>query len=218
VPPADDWQDAWLAGPLPEDPLPLLRGWLDDAIASKAEPNPNSMTLATTEPDGRPSARVVLCKDLDTEQGWITFYTNLRSRKSRALDHHPYAALVFNWDGVWRQVRIEGPVTRTPDAEADTYFASRPLDAQLAAWASEQSEPIDSREALLERVEAVAARYSGSPPRPDFWGGYRAWIERIEFWTSRPGRVHDRGLWSRELRADGDKFIGGAWRAVHLQP
>ena len=226
MPPADDLQDSWLAGPLPEDPLPRLREWLEDAVASASVPNPTAAILATTEPDGRPSARVVLCKELDTTEGWITFYTNLRSPKSRALERHPYAALVFNWDGVWRQVRIEGPVMREPASRADAYFATRPLEAQLAAWASDQSAPIGSRAELLEKVRAAAARFGiresrprpAAIPRPDFWGGYRVWIERLELWVSRPGRIHDRGLWTRELRAEGDKFVGGPWRAVHLQP
>ncbi len=226
MPPADDLQDAWLAGSLPENPLPRLNEWLEEAARRGTQPNPTSMTLATTDEDGRPSARVVLCKELDTERGWVTFYTNLRSRKARALACHTYAALVFNWDSSWRQVRIEGPVTRGPDDQADAYFASRPLDAQLAAWASDQSDPVDSREVLLKKVAAIEARFGvreGQPgphalPRPDFWGGYRVWIEKLELWVSRPGRIHDRGLWTRKLAADGDGFLGGPWQAVHLQP
>jgi pyridoxamine 5'-phosphate oxidase len=197
---------------LPGSPLGLLRLWLDQAQAQSAQRNPWAMTLATVEPDGRPSARVVLCRDYDQAVGHVVFYTNSRSRKGIALERTPYAAAVFHWDALERQVRIEGPVTRSPDSESDAYFASRPRAAQIAAWASDQSQPILSRAALLSRLSAEESRFSGIErvPRPPHWGGYRLSIERIEFWVGLADRVHDRALWIRSSNA--------RWTASRLQP
>ena len=222
---SDELNEAVLAGRLPSDPLPLLQAWLHAAVARKLR-TPDAVTLATVDPDGRPSARVVLCKELNLEQGWVTIYTNRRSRKGRSLEYLPYASVVFHWDPLARQARVEGPVTLTPDADSDSYFASRPLEAQLAAWASDQSEPIDSRESLLRKVKEISARFrvdqdapaGASVPRPKDWGGYRVWAERVELWISRPNRLHDRAEWTRELTPEGDGFVGGPWRAIRLQP
>ncbi len=179
MPPDEVLEPQPLPAQLPAEPWGLFQSWLDEAASKRVQPHPTAMTLALVEPDGRPSARQVICHGVDREQGWLAFYTNRRSRKGRALDAISYAALVFHWDFLKRQVRIEGPVTAMRDAESDAYFASRPLDAQISAWASDQSEPIKSRDALLEKVAASAARFGvqeGQPsdariPRPPHWGG-----------------------------------------------
>lgn len=218
--------DDSLADPLPRDPLPLLRRWLDDAQQRAGLRNPLAMALATRDRDGAPSARMVICRGFDLERGWLVFYTDRRSPKGEQLAAHPRAALLFHWEPLERQVRIEGPVVDSPDAESDAYFAGRPRDAQVAAWTSEQSRPIASRDLLVERLEETRARRGvdlGDPatpplPRPPFWGGYRVWIATLELWVGQPGRVHDRGCWRRELVADDDGFAPGPWRAERLQP
>jgi pyridoxamine 5'-phosphate oxidase len=204
--------DLALPDRLPASPLGVLRLWLDQAQAQKVQRNPWAMTLATVEPDGRPSARVVLCRDYDENAGHLVFYTNRRSRKGLALEHTPHAAAVFHWDTLERQVRIEGSVAQSPDSESDAYFASRPRAAQIAAWASDQSQPISTRHALLSRLSEQESRFAGiaSVPRPPHWGGYRLRIERIEFWVGLVDRVHDRALWIR----NGD----GEWTVSRLQP
>jgi len=176
------------------------------------------MTLATVDPDGRPSARMVICRGIDVRAGWIVFYTDRESAKGKALDVNPYAALVFNWDAHERQARIEGPVTLAPDSDSDTYWSSRPRDARVAASASDQSQPIESRAAFLAKVEQEAKRAGGDLPRPKRWGGYRVWAERVELWVGQPARAHDRALWTRALASTDAGFSGGSWRSTRLQP
>ena len=218
-------RDAWLAGPPPADPLPRLADWLAEAREAGALANPDAMALATASAEGRPSARIVLCRALDPERGFLVFYTNQRSEKGRALAERARGAAVFYWDALGRQARVEGPVAPTSDEDSDAYFETRPRESQIAAWASAQSEPVASRGALLARFAAEAIRFGGvrdpnAPPvpRPPHWGGYRLWAERVELWASRPARLHDRVLWTRELTPEGDGFRGGAWRAQRLQP
>ena len=210
---------------LPADPLPLFEGWFLDARQVASQPNPDSMVLATVGAEGQPSARVVLCKRLNLDLGYIVFFTNYLSRKGRELQAHPRAAAVFHWDALHRQVRIEGRITVSPGEESDQYFASRALDSRIGAWASEQSTPLASRDALASRVRAVAERFGvepgamqGTVPRPSHWGGFRLWIEAIELWSEGANRVHDRAVWTRSLTRDGDEFRGGSWRATRLYP
>jgi pyridoxamine 5'-phosphate oxidase len=176
------------------------------------------MTLATVDPDGRPSARMVICRGLDAAAGWLVFYSDRDSRKGRALEAHPRAALVFHWDTIERQIRIEGPVTMAPDEDTDRYWNTRPLDARVAAIASDQSRPIASRAAMLAKVEEAARRAGAVAPRPPDWVGYRVWAERLELWVGQPARVHDRAVWTRSLEPDGDGFSAGPWSATRLQP
>lgn len=167
------------------------------------------MTLATTTPDGQPSARMVLLKGVD-ERGFV-FYTNHGSRKAAEIAANPRAALVFYWAALAKQIRIEGSVTRVSDAEADAYFATRPRPSQLGAWASRQSEPMQSRrELIVAYVEEKARRLGQRIPRPAFWGGYLLEPTRIEFWESRLGRLHDRTVFERAE--------GGGWRREMLYP
>lgn len=211
---------------LPAEPMPMFKAWFDEAHARKAQPNPNAMALATIDPDGRPSLRIVLCKDIDISRGSITFYTNRTSRKGVALETHPRAAVVFHWDVFDRQVRIEGPVTHTTDAESDAYFASRSVASRIGAWASDQSRPIASRGELLAKVASAVARhgvnlanpFSTGVPRPAHWGGYRIWAESVELWMGSNVRVHDRARWTRTLTRAGDGYTGSAWSATRLQP
>lgn len=218
-----------LPEPLPPEPMATLAAWLDEAWARGDVPNPNAMTLATADAAGRPSARIVLCKELDAERGALVFHTNYRGRKGRELGANPHAACVFHWDHQQRQARVEGVVTRVSAAESDAYFRTRSWERRLGAWASDQSEPIASREALLEKVAGkaielgvdLAAIVDGREveiPRPPHWGGYRVWAQRVELWVGATGRVHDRAAWTRELKPDGEGFRGGAWRATRLQP
>lgn len=215
-----------LAGALPADPLPLVRAWLDQAFDRLAEHNPGAMTLASVDARGRPSARMVICRGFDAEDGWLVFYTDRTSHKAAMLDASPRAACVFYWEPLDRQLRVEGPVIRSPDSESDAYFERRPVGAQLAAWTSDQSQPLDSRDTLMRRYAELRARFgvpddesSGGPlPRPPRWGGYRVWIERVEFWVGRRHRLHDRALYERELQPASAGFRGGAWRVSRLQP
>jgi len=205
-----------LPEPLPDDPLPLVQAWIAEAI--RADPHAMSIALATVEPDGRPSARMVICRGFDPAAGWFVFYTDRTSAKGRALATHPGAALVFYWDVLGRQVRVEGPVTLAPDADSDAYWNARPADARIAAIASLQSQPIPSRAAFLAKADEVAKLFPVDIPRPERWGGYRVWAERVELWVSQPGRMHDRAIWTRPLEPADTGFRGGAWRSTRLQP
>jgi len=176
------------------------------------------MTLATVDPDGRPSARMVICRGFDARAGWVVFYTDRESAKGQALDLNPRAALVFNWDAHERQARLDGPVMLVPDADADAYWQSRPRDARVVAAASDQSRPISSRAAFLAKIEEESRRYETDIPRPKRWCGYRVWAERVELWVGQPARAHDRALWIRVLTPAGTGFTGGPWRSTRLQP
>jgi pyridoxamine 5'-phosphate oxidase len=201
---------------LPVDPLPLVARWLEEA--GQVMKSATAMALATVDDEGRPGARMVICRGLDVVEGWLVFYTDRDSVKGRALEKNPRAAAVFHWDVLERQIRVEGPVTHAPEADSDRYWSTRPLDARLAAVASEQSRPIASRADFLARIEAARRAHGERVPRPARWGGYRVWAERVELWAGQPGRAHDRAVWSRALQPTGTGFTGGAWRATRLQP
>ena len=186
-------------------PLTLFQRWLSDAIAAKV-PEPNAMTVATVDADGRPSTRIVLIKYAD-ERG-LVFFTNYESRKGRELAVNPHAALQFHWVELERVVRVEGRVEKTSPEESDAYFVTRPLDSRLGAWASPQSQVISSRAVLLGNAAKASARFGLHPPRPDHWGGYRLVPEAWEFWQGRRSRLHDRvrfrldaGTWVKERLA-----------------
>ncbi|MCH7976539.1 MAG: pyridoxamine 5'-phosphate oxidase [Bacteroidetes bacterium] len=173
-----------------EEPIAQLRVWLDAARAVE-EREPTAMALATVSEDGRPSVRIMLLKGID-ERG-LAFYTNLESRKGRQLKANPNAALTFWWPALERQVRVEGRVERIAEAEAEAYFSSRPLDSRLGAWASPQSQPLESREELEARLEAIRLEFDNDDiPLPPHWGGFRVVPDRFEFWQGRASRLHDR--------------------------
>jgi pyridoxamine 5'-phosphate oxidase len=227
-----------LPDPLPTEPLAVIQRWLAESWKLRAQPNPNAMVLATVAADGQPSARVVLCKDIVPQPGYIVFYTNYLSKKGRQLTEQPRAAAVFHWDAMHRQVRIEGPAVTSPAAESDRYFASRPWQSRLGAWASAQSEPVGSRKELQSALAKAAERFgtpspttasSGAPkdypvPRPPHWGGFRLWADSVELWVEGDARIHDRARWTRKLtqRAatqGGDMSIdAGSWTVTRLQP
>jgi pyridoxamine 5'-phosphate oxidase len=187
------------------DPLKQFAQWLTEAISAQV-PEPNAMTLATVASNLRPSTRVVLIKGYD-ERG-IVWYTNYASRKGQELAGNPYAALQFHWVELERVVRIEGRVEKTDDAQSDAYFASRPLDSRIGAWASPQSQVIANRTVLVANAAKYGAQFMLNPPRPPHWGGYRLVPDDWQFWQGRKSRLHDRlryrqsgGQWLRERLA-----------------
>ncbi len=197
------------------DPLELFGAWLDEALAAKL-PEPNAMTLATVDADGRPSTRIVLIKGYD--QNGLVWFTNYLSRKGRQLAGNPAAALQFHWVELERVVRIEGQVSQVADAESDAYFNSRPLASRIGAWASEQSTVISGRGVLLARAADYGLKFGLNPPRPPHWGGYRLAPERWEFWQGRPSRLHDRLAFRRgdPLQTRGASTTG--WICERLAP
>ena len=199
-------RDALEEGDAALDPLRQFETWMGEAFAAKV-PEPNAMTLATVGADGRPSTRIVLIKEFDARG--IVWFTNYDSRKGRELAVHPFAALQFHWVELERVVRIEGRVERTDAAESDAYFASRPLDSRIGAWASPQSEVISSRGVLVANAAKYAAKFLMNPPRPPHWGGFRLKPDSWEFWQGRKSRLHDR------LRY---RFDGDSWTRERLAP
>ncbi|MDA7414966.1 pyridoxamine 5'-phosphate oxidase [Xenophilus arseniciresistens] len=190
------------------DPLQQFEQWLNEAIAGQV-PEPNAMTLATVGPDLRPSTRIVLIKGFDARG--LVWYTNYDSRKGQELAGNPFAALQFHWVELERVVRIEGRVQKVDEAESDAYFASRPLDSRIGAWASPQSQVIDGRGTLVANAAKYSARFLLQPPRPPHWGGFRLVPERWEFWQGRKSRLHDRLRYRRESD-------GGEWVRERLAP
>ncbi|MGE0790984.1 MAG: pyridoxamine 5'-phosphate oxidase [Sandaracinaceae bacterium] len=191
-----------------DDPIARFLEVRSRAVAAGAGFDGTAAVLATATPDARPSVRWVLLKE--AEPDGFYFYTNYESRKASELDANPRAALAIHWPEIGEQFRVEGSVERASPGRSDAYHAARPRESQLAAWASPQSRPIESREALLERLEAIRARFADGPvPRPPFWGGYRLVPERIERWTNGEHRLHDRWLYERD---------GEAWRVSRIGP
>lgn len=189
-----------------DQPLTQFRQWMQEALDARI-PEPNAMTLATVGADGRPSTRIVLIKDI--EDRGLVWYTNYDSRKGQELAVHPFAALQFHWVDMERVVRIEGAVEKVDPAQSDAYFASRPLDSRLGAWASPQSQVISSRAVLVANAAKAAAQHGLSPSRPPHWGGFRLVPERWEFWQGRKSRLHDRLVY---------RLVDGRWVRERLAP
>jgi pyridoxamine 5'-phosphate oxidase len=219
---------------LPTDPMNWAKAWLDEATQQGVRRNPNSMTLVTSGLDAKPSARVVLCKGFVADPGYIVCYTNYKSDKAHDVAENPNVAVLFHWDGLGRQVRIEGEAVLSPDAESDAYFASRDWGSQLGAWGSDQSAPLESRSALIAQVgrravklginvaanlQSIAGKDRPVIARPPHWGGIRIWARRIELWVEGTDRIHDRARWERSLEQSTDgSFSTGDWSGSRLQP
>lgn len=219
---------------LPSNPMDWVQAWLDEAVEKQLQRNPNSMTAVTVNERCRPSGRVVLCKDFVADPGYLVFYTNYNSDKGRHLAANNNIALVFHWDDLGRQVRIEGEAVKSPAEESDAYFATRDWGSQLGAWGSDQSAPLQSRAALIAQVgrravklgvgaagdlKAIAAAGRPAILRPPHWGGYRVWARRVELWMEGSDRIHDRARWERSLERSGDDtFDVGEWAGTRLQP
>jgi pyridoxamine 5'-phosphate oxidase len=190
------------------DPIRQFQAWFDAATADGIA-EPYAMTLATATPEGRPSSRMVLMRGFD-DRGFV-FYTNYESRKGREIEANPFVSLVFFWQAMERQVRVEGSVVRATEAESDAYFEGRPTGSKLGAWVSNQSGVVEGREALETEMAAIVGRFpDGKIPRPPFWGGYRVVPSAIEFWQGRRSRLHDRLIYR--------KTESGGWRIERLAP
>ena len=231
---------------LPENlrlsPFTILERWLNEATELAWQPNPNAMVVSTVrestvkkienatvfdndaleEKTFAPDARVVLCKNINVEKGYLVFFTNYQSAKGKQLKAFPNATAVFHWDNLGRQVRVSGQVVRSPALESEKYFNTRHPLSRIGAWTSDQSQEIDSRKTLLNRLEEQKNRFKVAGediPRPPHWGGYRLWATKIELWIAHPGRIHDRAVWTREIKdIQQDEFHFGAWHGTRLQP
>jgi pyridoxamine 5'-phosphate oxidase len=191
-----------------DDPFAIARSWLAEATGTEPE-DPNAIALATVDAEGLPNVRMVLLKEIEADA--FVFYTNFESAKGQEITASGKAAFVMHWKSLRRQLRVRGTVTRVEDATADAYYRSRALQSRLGAWASRQSRPLSSREALLAEVAKVTVTKGPNPDRPPFWGGFRIRPVEIEFWADGPFRLHDRFRWTRE---GGE----GAWSVVRLNP
>jgi len=219
---------------LPDDPMSWAAAWLQEATDQSVQRNPNSMTLVTVSDSGQPSARVVLCKNFVADPGYVVVYTNYMSRKVVEIESQANVAATFHWDALGRQIRLEGTAVFSPDKESDDYFATRDWGSQLGAWGSDQSSPLESRQALrdqvLARARALGIDVTGdlqslngdqipAISRPPHWGGIRIWPNRIELWVEGADRIHDRASWDRTLKPSGDHdFDTGPWTGTRLQP
>ncbi len=214
---------------LPDSPFPLFKRWFDQAMSEKLVPNPNAMILSTIHSDGCADARTLLCKSINVDEGSIMFYTNYNGMKGQQLESNPNASGTIHWDQYERQFRIRGTAIKATEEQSDAYFASRALESRLGAWISDQSQPIESREALLSKVVDVIDelgidasdlmnRKDIEIPRPPHWGGFHLHAHTIELWSAGTGRIHDRARWTRELNVENNQAITGPWSSTRLQP
>jgi pyridoxamine 5'-phosphate oxidase len=211
-----------------------VAAWLADATEKAVQRNPNAMAIVTVGNNAVPTARMVLCKDFHADPGYLVFYTNYLSKKAQQISENPKVSALFHWDQLGRQVRIEGRAVRSPAAESDAYFATRDWGSQLGAWGSDQSAPLESRNALIKQVgrravklginvaknlQSIIGAEQPTIPRPPHWGGYRIWASSVELWIEGKDRIHDRARWDRDLQPqDDDSFVAGAWSGTRLQP
>jgi pyridoxamine 5'-phosphate oxidase len=207
-----DLRKSYMKGNLSEEdvqknPIDQFNIWFDQARHAEL-PEPNAMTVASVDADGKPSARIVLIKEVNN-QGFV-FFTNYESRKGQALTHNPQAALLFFWPELERQIRIEGVVEKLSEEASDAYFHSRPLDSRIGAWASPQSQVIPGRSVLVAKAAEYALKFALNPPRPPHWGGFRVKPQALEFWQGRPSRLHDRIRYTQQAY--------GMWKIERLAP
>ena len=218
-----------LSQSMTQNPLLLLQSWLNEAMELDLQPNPDTMAIATSNSQGLPNVRMVLCKEINTEEGYLVFYTNYNSVKSLEIKENPKCSALFHWDKLGYQIRIRGEILQSPDEENDAYFASRHLGSQVGAWASNQSNPVEDREALDDQFKKILDRFNLTSesitrneqkiPRPPHWGGYRLWIEEIEFWLNQKDRLHDRLHFRRALTISSEGIeTEKKWTVKRLQP
>ena len=218
-----------LSQSMTQNPLLLLQSWLKEAMELDLQPNPDTMAIATSNSQGLPNVRMVLCKEINIEEGYVVFYTNYNSVKSLEIKENPKCSALFHWDKLGYQIRIRGEILQSPDEENDTYFASRHLGSQVGAWASNQSNPVEDREALDDQFKKILDRFNLTSesitrneqkiPRPPNWGGYRLWIEEIEFWLNQKDRLHDRLHFRRALTISSEGIeTEKKWTVKRLQP
>ena len=218
-----------LSQSMTQNPLLLLQSWLNEAMELDLQPNPDTMAIATSNSQGLPNVRMVLCKEINTEEGYVVFYTNYNSVKSLEIKENPKCSALFHWDKLGYQIRIRGEILQSPDEENDTYFARRHLGSQVGAWASNQSNPVEDREALDDQFKKILDRFNLTSesitrneqkiPRPPNWGGYRLWIEEIEFWLNQKDRLHDRLHFKRALTISSEGIeTEKKWTVKRLQP
>ena len=218
-----------LSQSMTQNPLLLLQSWLNEAMELDLQPNPDSMAIATSNSQGLPNVRMVLCKEINTEEGYVVFYTNYDSVKSMEIKENPKCSALFHWDKLGYQIRIRGEILQSTNKENDTYFASRHLGSQIGAWASNQSNPVEDRQALDDQFKNILEHFKLTSesitrneqkiPRPPHWGGYRLWIEEIEFWLNQKDRLHDRLHFKRALSISNEGIeTENNWTVKRLQP
>jgi len=218
-----------LSQSMTQNPLLLLQSWLNEAVELDLQPNPDTMAIATSNSQGLPNVRMVLCKEINTEEGYVVFYTNYNSVKSMEIKENPKCSALFHWDKLGYQIRIRGEILQSPDEENDAYFASRHLGSQVGAWASNQSDPVVDRQALDDQFRKILDRFNLTNesitrneqkiPRPPHWGGYRLWVEEIEFWLNQKDRLHDRLHFRRALTISSEGIeTEKKWAVKRLQP
>ena len=210
------------------NPLDTLEDWMKEVSDSNTQPNPNCMSIATVDSTGSPNSRMVLCKELDAENGFLTFYTNYSSIKSEELKNNSKCSALFHWDKFGYQVRLKGFVDKCADSKNDAYFSTRDIGSQIAAWASDQSKEIESLEKMEDSYQKIMNKFQIKSldeakeiklPRPDFWGGYDLWIEEIELWKNRKNRFHDRLKFKRKISIENGKIDAEKkWDSVRIQP
>lgn len=215
--------DEHLPDTLPGSPFPLLHDWVEHARRERVQPNPTAIALATANDKGEPNVRIVLCRGVDVQAGSIWFFTNSHSVKGHEMRVNQHVAVSFHWDQLDRQARVRGVVEPLPEAESDAYFASRSWEKRIGAWASDQSQPVASRQALLDKLTDTLTRFGINPqnppasdadldiPRPPHWGGFRVIAHEVELWVGSPARIHDRARWTRPSASE-------PWMATRLQP
>ena len=212
-----------------KNPVFILKEWMNEVVQSEIQPNPTSMSLSTTDSQGCPNSRMVLCKEINEALGYLVFYTNYKSSKSKEIELNNRCSALFHWDTFGYQIRVRGAISKSPEDESNNYFATRDLGSQISAWASNQSQDVEDRKSMDNRFQKIMEKFNIKDkdlkssiikiPRPDFWGGYRIWISEIELWLNQKDRFHDRLFFKRTLIKASSGFKASSdWVVTRLQP